>query len=69
MLEDGDWGGVGSTPRGDASDHHERAQGRTYQAIVDGLKADGIPTARGNDLWYPATVKAVVHRDNAAALF
>ena len=25
----------------------ERAEGRTFQAIADGLVADGIPTARG----------------------
>lgn len=46
----------------------ERAEGRTFQAIADGLMADGIPTARGNTRWYPATIKAVATSDNAAAL-
>ena len=45
----------------------ERRQGRTFQAIAD-LMADGIPTARGKPRWYPATIKAVVTSDNAAAL-
>ena len=30
--------------------------------------ADGIPTARGKNRWFPATIKAVVTSDNAAAL-
>ena len=30
----------------------ERRQGRTFQAIADGLMADGIPTARGKTRWY-----------------
>ena len=30
--------------------------------------ADGIPTSRGKTRWYPATIKAVVTSDNAAAL-
>lgn len=46
----------------------ERADGRTFQAIADGLMADGIPTARGKTRWFPATIKAVVDSDNAAAL-
>ena len=46
----------------------ERAEGRTFQAIADGLVADGIPTARGKPRWYPATIKAVVGSDNATAL-
>jgi DNA invertase Pin-like site-specific DNA recombinase len=46
----------------------ERAEGRTFQAIADSLMADGIPTARGKTQWYPATIKAVVTSDNAAAL-
>ena len=29
---------------------------------------DGIPTVRGKTRWYPATIKAVVTSDNAAAL-
>jgi DNA invertase Pin-like site-specific DNA recombinase len=46
----------------------ERANGLTFQAIADGLMADGIPTARGNARWFPATIKAVTISDNAAAL-
>jgi len=46
----------------------ERANGLTFQAIADGLMADGVPTARGNTCWYPATIKAVFSSDNAAAL-
>ena len=46
----------------------ERANGRTFQAIADGLMADGIPTARGKTRWFPATIKAVVTSDNAAVL-
>jgi hypothetical protein len=33
--------------RGHLSDHRRRANGRTFQAIADGLTADGIHTARG----------------------
>jgi DNA invertase Pin-like site-specific DNA recombinase len=47
---------------------NERGKGRTFQAIADGLMADGIPTARGNTRWFPATIKAVTISDNAAAL-
>jgi DNA invertase Pin-like site-specific DNA recombinase len=46
----------------------ERANGRTFQAIADGLMEDGIPTARGKTRWFPATIKAVTKSDNAAAL-
>ena len=46
----------------------ERLEGRTFQAIAEGLMADGIPTARGKTRWYAATIKAVVTSDNAAAL-
>ena len=46
----------------------ERREGRTFQAIAEGLMVDGIPTARGKTRWYPATIKAVVTSDNAAAL-
>jgi Recombinase len=47
----------------------ERANGRTFQAIAEGLMADGIPTARGKTHWYPATSKAVVTSDNAALVW
>jgi DNA invertase Pin-like site-specific DNA recombinase len=46
----------------------ERSEGRTFQAIADDLMAEGILTARGKSRWYPATIKAVVGSDNAAAL-
>jgi DNA invertase Pin-like site-specific DNA recombinase len=46
----------------------ERKKGRTFQAIADGLVADGVLTARGKTRWYPATIKAVFSSDNAAAL-
>ena len=46
----------------------ERANGRTFHAIADGLTAEGIPTARGKTRWFPATIKAVLTSDNAAAL-
>ena len=37
-----------------------------FQAIAEGLMADGIPHLRGKTRWYPATIKAVVTSDNAA---
>ena len=46
----------------------ERADGRTFQAIADGLMAGGIPAARGKTRRSPATIKAVLTSDNAAAL-
>ena len=46
----------------------ERGNGRTFQAIAEGLMADGVPTARGKTRWYAATINAVVTSDNAAAL-
>jgi len=46
----------------------ERASGRTFQAIADGLMADGIPTSRGKVRWFPATIKAVTTSDNALIL-
>jgi DNA invertase Pin-like site-specific DNA recombinase len=47
---------------------NERRRGRTYQAIADNLVRDGVPTARGKSLWYPATVKAILESSNAALL-
>ncbi len=43
----------------------ERAKGRTFQSIADGLMTDGIPTARGKSTWHAATIRAVVNSDNA----
>lgn len=47
----------------------ERQQGRTFQSIADGLMADQVLTARGNALWYPATINAVLKSDYAALVF
>jgi hypothetical protein len=46
----------------------ERGNGRAFQAIAEGLMADGVPTDRGKTRWYSATIKAMVTSDNAAAL-
>ena len=43
----------------------ERKRGRTFQAIADGLMEDNIPTSRGLETWFPATIKAVIESDNA----
>jgi hypothetical protein len=34
---------------------------------ADALMADEIPTSRGKTRWHPATIRAVVTSDNAAA--
>lgn len=54
---------TGPAGRGNERILAKRANGRTFQAITDGLMADGILTARGLSRWYPATVKAVVESD------
>jgi DNA invertase Pin-like site-specific DNA recombinase len=46
----------------------ERKEGHTFHAIADGLMADNVLTSRGKTYWYPATIRAVVNSDNAAAL-
>ncbi len=46
----------------------ERAGGRTFQSIAEGLMADGVLTATGRVRWYPATVKAVVSSINASRI-
>jgi len=46
----------------------ERLEGKTFQAIADGLITDGVHTARGRTRWYPATIKAIVYSDNAVLL-
>jgi hypothetical protein len=47
----------------------ERLEGRTFQAIAEGLMDDGIHTAYGKNRWFPAeAIKAVTTSDNAAAL-
>ena len=35
-----------------------RERGGTWQAIGEALDAEGIPTARGGQRWYPATVRS-----------
>jgi hypothetical protein len=46
----------------------ERGDGRTVQAIAEGLMADGVATARGKPGWYAATIYAVVTSDGVVAL-
>lgn len=36
----------------------ERGQGRTWQAIADGLNADGVATVRGGTLWRVSAVQS-----------
>lgn len=38
----------------------ERAAGRTYAAIADGLTGDAVETAQGGVRWYPGTVRKVL---------
>jgi DNA invertase Pin-like site-specific DNA recombinase len=38
----------------------ERSQGRTLQAIADGLNYDGVSNARGGKQWYPSTVAGLL---------
>ena len=35
----------------------ERAKGKSFAAIADGLNREGVPTAQGGKRWYPATVR------------
>jgi DNA invertase Pin-like site-specific DNA recombinase len=37
----------------------ERAKGRTWTAIADGLNGGRVATAQGGLWWYPATVRSV----------
>ena len=46
----------------------ERDAGTTWQAIADGLMADGVATAQGGRRWYPASVRKVYTGQDAAAL-
>ncbi|MFC4755415.1 recombinase family protein [Dietzia aurantiaca] len=46
----------------------ERDEGKTWQAVADGLMADGIATAQGGARWYPASVRKVYTGQDAAAL-
>lgn len=40
----------------------ERGAGRTWQAIADGLEADGIATGQGGTRWRPSSVSSVLKR-------
>lgn len=42
-----------------------RQDGATLTGIADRLNSEGVPTARGGARWYPATVRAVLHRQPA----
>lgn len=46
----------------------ERAAGRSFRVIADGLTADAVPTARGGATWYASSVKAVAESQDARAL-
>jgi DNA invertase Pin-like site-specific DNA recombinase len=37
----------------------ERAGGRSYRLVADGLNADQVPTAQGGNKWHASTVRAV----------
>src|SRR6266511_4485934 len=37
-----------------------RAEGYTYQAICDRLKATGTPTARAKSVWFPSVIQRVI---------
>jgi DNA invertase Pin-like site-specific DNA recombinase len=45
-----------------------RESGASLPAIARGLVADGVPTAQGGARWYPSTVRAVLHSQDAARL-
>ncbi len=40
----------------------ERAAGKSFAAIADGLNQDSVPTAQGGRRWYPATVRYTLSR-------
>ena len=42
--------------------HHQRATGGRLRAIAEGLNAQGIPTARGEDEWTATQVMRVLER-------
>lgn len=46
----------------------ERRAGASFAKIADGLNAAQVPTAQGGAKWYPATVRAVLDGQDAAAL-
>lgn len=46
----------------------ERDAGNTWQAVADGLMADGIDTAQGGARWHAASVRKVYMGQDAAAV-
>jgi len=47
---------------------NERRNGKTQQAIADGLMADGIATARGGDIWRPSSIGRVLESQAAMTI-
>lgn len=46
----------------------EHNGGDTLVDIARRLTDEGVPTVRGGARWYPSTVRAVLHGQDAAAL-
>jgi|SRR5690242_13542624 len=46
----------------------EHDSGAGWSAIARGLMADGVPTARGGDIWHPSAVQKVYSGQQAASL-
>jgi DNA invertase Pin-like site-specific DNA recombinase len=44
----------------------ERADGRTWRAIADGLNEDGVPTAQGGQRWWASSVSRAASGQDAA---
>jgi hypothetical protein len=40
----------------------ERRKRRSFAAIAERLKSEGVPTAQSGNRWYPSTVRAVASR-------
>ncbi|CAJ1504226.1 recombinase family protein [[Mycobacterium] holstebronense] len=45
-----------------------RARGESLTALAAGLNTEGVPTARGGARWYPSTIRAVIHGQDAERL-
>lgn len=45
----------------------DRARGRSYQRIAEGLNTEAVPTAQGGVRWYASTVRAVALASDQAA--
>lgn len=46
----------------------ERADGRSWRAIADGLNEDGVPTAQGGARWWASSVSKAAAGQDAAAV-